>query len=180
MLAGGLCPPSGKRCKAKPLQLRGKFRLSGRRNGMTNGKKTPRRLERIFAFKVLYGLCFSPAESEEEVLRSFVLAPERPEGLEDAPEDTFAWRLILGVWKNQAALDERIRDLSHNWRLERMGKVELTLLRLALFELLHHQDTPPRVVINEAVELSGQFGDDMSRCFVNGIMDSAAKTLASV
>jgi N utilization substance protein B len=147
---------------------------------MTHGKKMPRRLERIFAFKVLYGLCFSPAESEEGVLRSFVLAPERPEGLGNTPEDTFAWQLILGVWKNQAALDERIRDLSRNWRLERMGKVELTLLRLALFELLYHQDTPPRVVINEAVEISRQFGDDMSRCFVNGIMDSAAKTLENI
>ncbi|MDR2075977.1 MAG: transcription antitermination factor NusB [Desulfovibrio sp.] len=136
-----------------------------------------RRLERIFAFKVLYGLCFSPAESEEEVLRSYLLAPERPEGLGTGPEETFAWRLIHGVWKHQAALDERIGDLSRNWRPDRMGRVELTLLRLALFELLFHRDTPPKVVINEAVEISKQFGDELSRGFVNGIMDSAAKTL---
>jgi N utilization substance protein B len=144
---------------------------------MAQTKKTPRRAERVFAFKVLYGLCFSPAESEERVLRSFALAPERPDGLGDNPEETFAWQLIHGVWKNQAALDKRIGDLSQNWRLERMGKVELTLLRLALFELLFHRDTPPRVVINEAVELSKRFGDDMSRGFVNGILDSAAKIL---
>jgi N utilization substance protein B len=144
---------------------------------MTRTKKIPRRLERIFAFKVLYGLCFNPAESEERVLRSFVLAPERPEGLTDDPEASFAWRLIRGVWKNRAELDKRIGDLSQNWRLERMGRVELTLLRLALFELLFCRETPPRVIINEAVELSKQFGDDASRGFINGIMDAAAKIL---
>jgi N utilization substance protein B len=144
---------------------------------MSHSKKMPRRLERIFAFKVLYGLCFSPAGSEEELLRSLALAPERPEGLGEKLEETFAWQLTLGVWKNRAALDRRIGDLSQNWRLERMGKVELTLLRLALFELLFHPDTPPRVIINEAVEISKQFGGDMSRGFINGIMDAAAKTL---
>jgi N utilization substance protein B len=144
---------------------------------MSTAKKTPRRLERVLAFKVLYGLCFSPEESEQGLLRSLALSPELPQGLGDKLEETFAWSLIRGVWEKRAALDRRIGDLSRNWRLERMGKVELTLLRLALFELLFHPDTPPRVIINEAVELSKQFGDDLSRGFVNGIMDAAAKAL---
>ena len=144
---------------------------------MTQTKKTPRRLERIFAFKVLYGLCFAPAASEAELLRAFQLSPDRPAGMED--EDSFAWSLCFGVWKHQAELDKSIAALSDNWRVERMGKVEVTLLRIAMFELTKQKDVPPKVAINEAIELSKQFGDDKSRGFVNGILDAAAKALGA-
>ena len=142
---------------------------------MTQSRKTPRRLERVFAFKVLYGLCFAPAASEAELLRAFQLSPDRPAGMEN--EDSFAWSLCFGVWKHQDELDQAIASLSENWRVERMGKVEVTLLRLAMFELTHQKDVPPKVAINEAIELSKQFGDDKSRGFVNGILDAAAKAL---
>ena len=144
---------------------------------MTQNKKTPRRLERIFAFKVLYSLCFAPAASEAELLRAFQQTPDRPDNMED--EDSFAWSLCFGVWKHQADLDKTISDLSQNWRVERMGKVEVTLLRLAMFELTRQNDVPPKVAINEAIELSKQFGDDKSRGFVNGILDAAAKALGA-
>ena len=142
---------------------------------MTQSRKTPRRLERVFAFKVLYGLCFAPAASEAELLRAFQRSPERPAGMEN--EDSFAWNLCFGVWKHQDELDRAIASLSENWRVERMGKVEVTLLRLAMFELTRQKDVPPKVAINEAIELSKQFGDDKSRGFVNGILDAAAKAL---
>lgn len=142
---------------------------------MTQSRKTPRRLERVFAFKVLYGLCFAPAASEAELLRAFQLSPDRPAGMEN--EDSFAWSLCFGVWKHQDELDQAIASLSENWRVERMGKVEVTLLRLAMFELTRQKDVPPKVAINEAIELSKQFGDDKSRGFVNGILDAAAKAL---
>ena len=142
---------------------------------MTQSRKTPRRLERVFAFKVLYGLCFAPAASEAELLRAFQLSPDRPAGMEN--EDSFAWSLCFGVWKHQDELDQAIASLSENWRVERMGKVEVTLLRLAMFELTRQKDVPPKVAINEAIELSKQFGDDKSRGFVNGILDAADKAL---
>ena len=142
---------------------------------MTQSKKTPRRLERIFAFKVLYGLCFTSSPSEADLLRAFQLSPDRPDTMED--EDSFAWSLCFGVWKHQADLDKAISELSQNWRVERMGKVEVTLLRIAMFELTVQKDVPPKVAINEAIELSKQFGDDKSRGFVNGILDAAAKAL---
>ena len=142
---------------------------------MTQSRKTPRRLERVFAFKVLYGLCFAPAASEAELLRAFQLSPDRPAGMEN--EDSFAWSLCFGVWKHRDELDRAIAALSENWRVERMGKVEVTLLRLAMFELTRQKDVPPKVAINEAIELSKQFGDDKSRGFVNGILDAAAKAL---
>ena len=142
---------------------------------MTQSKKAPRRQERAFAFKVLYGLCFAPAASEAELLRAFQCSPDRPDGMDD--EDSFAWRLCFGVWQHQDELDKAIAGLSENWRVARMGKVEVTLLRIAMFELMKQKDMPPKVSINEAVELSKQFGDDRSRGFVNGILDAAAKAL---
>ena len=142
---------------------------------MTQNKKAPRRLERVFAFKVLYGLCFAPAASEAELLRAFQLSPDRPDNMED--KDSFAWGLCFGVWKNMNDLDRAIAALSQNWRVERMGRVEVTLLRIAMYELTRQKGVPPKVAINEAIELSKQFGDDRSRSFVNGILDAAAKKL---
>lgn len=146
---------------------------------MAQPKKAPRRLERIFAFKVLYGLCFVPVEGANALEQAFRQTPDKPENLSDQVRDTFAWELVHGVWKHRDALDALIGTKARNWRTDRMGKVEITLLRLALFELLHTPDVPPKVVINEAIELSKQFGDEKSRVFVNGILDASAKALES-
>lgn len=144
---------------------------------MSQGKKAPRRLERAFAFKVLYGLCFTPAASEAALLDAFTLSPEQPDGLD--AEDSYAWRLVYGIWKEGKGLDETIASFSQNWRVERMGKVEATILRIAVYELMRRDpDVPPKVVINEAVELSKQYSDDKSRIFVNGVLDAAAKAFS--
>lgn len=141
---------------------------------MASGKKAPRRQERTFAFKVLYGLCFSPPASEAALLQAFTVSPDQPEMLD--PEDSYAWRLVYGIWSRQAELDKAITTFSQNWRVERMGKVEATILRIAFFELLQQDpDVPPKVAINEAVELSKQYSDERSRGFVNGVLDAAAK-----
>jgi N utilization substance protein B len=89
----------------------------------------------------------------------------------------FAWELALGVWSNVRAVDAVIARFAHNWRLDRMGRIELTLLRLAVYELRYRADIPPRVAINEALELCGQFGEASARSFINGILDAAAKAL---
>ena len=108
-------------------------------------------------------------DAEEVVVPSDFSA--QPEG--------FAWELVRGAWQNQVELDGLITDFSQNWRLDRMGKVELALLRLAAYELLYRDDVPGKVVINEAIELSKIFGDDSSRSFVNGILDAIVKALDS-
>ena len=82
-----------------------------------------------------------------------------------------------GVWTHAAELDRHIARFSRNWRVDRMGRVELTLLRLAMYELLYRQDVPAKVAINEALELTRQFGEDNATSFVNGILDAAAKAL---
>lgn len=98
----------------------------------------------------------------------------------DADEEElagFTWELVQGVWQKQNDLDKVITEFSQNWKLNRMGRVELALLRLSMYELLYRDDTPPKVIINEAIELSKQFGDDNSRGFVNGILDAAVKAV---
>ena len=67
-------------------------------------------------------------------------------------------------------IDKKLESVSEGWKLERMGKVELTILRLAVYELLYDDDIPANVAINEAVELSKVYGGDTSPAFVNGIL----------
>jgi N utilization substance protein B len=147
---------------------------------MASLKKAPRSAQRASAFQVLYALAFTETETIGDVALAFKKAPEQNE---EAPSkgdpEGFAWELVKGVWESQAALDVHLASFSQNWRIERMGKVEITLLRLALYEMLFLHDVPPKVAINEAIELSKQFGDDGSRGFINGILDAAAKAIES-
>ena len=140
-------------------------------------KKTgsSRRSERELAFQVLYGLDFAPVCSEAELQERFTQSASTAD--KAAALSGFAWDLSLGVWSNVQALDALISRFAHNWRLDRMGRIELTLLRLAIYELRYRPDIPPRVTINEALELCRQFGEASARPFINGILDAAAKAL---
>ena len=67
-------------------------------------------------------------------------------------------------------IDEKINEIAEGWRTRRMGKVELTILRLAVFEMKYDEEIPEKVAINEAVELAKKFGGDEAPAFVNGIL----------
>ena len=139
-----------------------------------------RKVEREVAFQILYSLNFS-SETDETRLRSvFASSPDlEARGLSSAPEG-FAWELVCGVWLNRAGIDEAIARYSQNWRVERMGLIELTILRIGMYEVLFVPaalDVPVKVALNEAVELAKNFGDENSRGFVNGILDAAARAL---
>lgn len=133
-------------------------------------------MERQRAFQMLYGLSFHETKDEGSLARAFRQSPHPEEqGPLGLPPEGFAWELVYGVWSRQKELDERIQKLSRHWRVARIARVELTILRMSMFEILHRPDIPPKVTINEAVELAKMFGDDQSRSFVNGILDAAAK-----
>ena len=139
-----------------------------------------RRAERIRAFQALYGLHFTQIPSREELEQLFVGMPpseseEEEENVGQATALGFAWELVEGVWSHTEHLDALIAQFSRNWRVERMGRIELTLLRLALFELAYRPDVPPKVAINEALDLTARFGDAKAKRFINGILDAAAK-----
>lgn len=142
-------------------------------------KKNSRRQERELAFQALYGLEFAPKVDAAGLAKSFAETPllgDSAVSLE-APAEGFAWELVKGVWELQEELDKIVVKFSQNWRVQRIAKTDLTVLRLGLYEMLHRPDVPVKVAINEAVELAKQFGDESSPGFVNGILDAAAKAL---
>jgi len=84
--------------------------------------------------------------------------------------------LVRGVAAHRRAIDETIERISTNWRLDRMGKVDRNVLRLAVYELLR-TDVPVKVAINEAIELGKKYGSESSGAFVNGVLDRVAAEL---
>ncbi len=133
-----------------------------------------RRRQRRFAFQVIYSLNFTPNMSKDVLRASFDnFWVEEEFDLE--PEESFAWTLAQGVFDNHDAIDTVIARHSQHWKLNRIAKVELTILRLSLYEMLFCPDIPLKVAMNEAIELAKDFGDDNSKTFVNGILDAAAK-----
>ncbi|AJE03308.1 transcription antitermination factor NusB [Geobacter pickeringii] len=89
----------------------------------------------------------------------------------------FADELVRGVLEHREALDAAIADKSKNWSISRMARVDLNILRLAVFELLYREEIPKNVTINEAIEVAKKFGTEESPSFVNGILDEIASTL---
>jgi N utilization substance protein B len=79
--------------------------------------------------------------------------------------------LVTGTAAHREELDALIARYSQHWRLERMAAVDRNLLRLAIYELLYQSKVPPKVVINEAIELAKRYGSEDSGAFVNGILD---------
>jgi N utilization substance protein B len=85
--------------------------------------------------------------------------------------DDFLKRLVLGVLEHFHQLDRLIEQYSEHWRLDRINLIDRNILRMALFELLYCEEIPPKVTINEAIDLGKRFGSEDSGSFINGILD---------
>ena len=90
-------------------------------------------------------------------------------------ESRFTEQLINGVFDNLEEIDHQIGEHSHNWKLNRMSSVDRNILRIAIFELLFCDEIPPKVSINEAIEVAKTYGDKNSPSFINGILDQIEK-----
>ncbi len=101
------------------------------------------------------------------------LSPSRD--LEDEEVSGFIIDLVSGCLLRRREIDKLISGLSKGWKLGRMAMVDRNILRLGIYELCYHPDIPPKVAINEAVELAKRFGDVNSPAFINGILDSVFK-----
>lgn len=93
------------------------------------------------------------------------------------PEHPFVVSLVRGAMEHRDALDERIGDAAKNWRVERMAMLDRLVMRLAVEELTAHRDSPPRVVISEAIELARAYSGEEAAKFVNGVLDGVFKRL---
>ena len=86
----------------------------------------------------------------------------------------FAQRLVAGTVEHRAEIDGSLAEAAENWKLDRMSRVDLTILRLATYELLYCPDIPLRVSIDEAIEIGNRYGSDDSPTFINGVLDRVA------
>lgn len=88
----------------------------------------------------------------------------------------FTDRLTAGIQEHIVLIDEKISKHATNWQLKRMAVIDRNVLRIGVFELLYAEDIPPKVTINESVELAKKYGDMESSKFVNGILDKIHKS----
>ena len=128
-----------------------------------------RRKAREVALQVLY-LCEFDAGQAESALNHFW----RPGEL-DERDLQFTRRIVQGVLANREAIDSYIVDSSEHWRLDRMAMVDRNILRLAVYEFLFMEQTPKKVIINEAIEIAKRFSTEESTQFINGVLDSIRK-----
>ena len=89
----------------------------------------------------------------------------------------FFLKLVNGVLETRSEIDALIERFSKNWKIYRMSCVDRNVMRIAVYELLHCKDIPPKVSINEAVDVGKKFGTEESGAFINGIMDSIRDAL---
>lgn len=127
---------------------------------------------REMALKILYAWEITHKEMKDCRMSFLENYPEKEDLLD---LDDFLDTLVFGVEANITALDAMITKYATNWRLERMASIDRNVLRLAAFELLYLPDVPPKVTINEAIEMAKKYGDTDSGKFVNGILDSINK-----
>ncbi len=125
-----------------------------------------RRKAREVALQVLYELDVLNIDSKEAVAlfwNNF-----------EAPEESrkFSTLLIEGTWGNIEQIDSHISSCSENWSLARMSRVDKNILRMAVYELLYCPDIPPKVTLNEAIDLGKLYGSENSGSFINGILDA--------
>ncbi len=137
-----------------------------------------RHLGRIVALQTLYEFEFRVQAGDGSVSAEEIL-DRNLERYESAIQDkTFVRELVEGVIAGQPDLDAKIQPIAPEWPIEQIARVDRTILRIGLFELLHRAEiVPPKVAINEAVELAKAFGSDNSSKFVNGVLGTAYRTL---
>lgn len=137
-----------------------------------------RHLGRIIALQTLYEIEFRLDCEDKDVKLSDVYKRNLMRYEKTVSDKAFVKQLVQGVFKARTQLDEKIQPIAPEWPLSQIARIDLTILRMALYELIEMGDaTPPKVVINEAVELAKAFGSDNSSRFINGVLGTAYRSL---
>ena len=126
---------------------------------------TGRRQARMLAFQALFGLDLNSHPTEVAIRQRLVEAGEISAQVAD-----YVTVLVKGTWASLPDIDTRLASAAPAWPLSQMARVDKSILRLAIYELLYRADVPDRVAINEAIELAKVFGHDTSARFVNGVL----------
>lgn len=131
-----------------------------------------RRDNRVAAMQFLYQWSINPVEDRAGALRDFYREKDQ-----DRDYFAFSEELIHGALEHMEEVDAVIREYLRNWDFNRVARVDLAILRLAIYEMLFRRDIPPVVSINEAIDLSKEYSGEDSRRFINGILDQFKLTL---
>ncbi|MDT2756420.1 transcription antitermination factor NusB [Enterococcus asini] len=136
-------------------------------------KEISRHLMRQMALQALFPLDFNADLSKQDAIRH-AIELEHSDMLDEEQENfvpAYLDRLVEGVCVHKGQLDELIQGhLKKGWSLSRLSKMDLAILRIALYEMLFEESVPNKVAMNEAIELAKTFSDDQSRKFINGLL----------
>lgn len=137
-----------------------------------------RHLGRIVALQSLYEFEFRRQSEDTNLVLDEVLQRNIERYQESIDDKDFVKQLVDGVLEHQDDLDAKLQPLAPGWPLDQIARIDRNVLRMGLYELLYKADSvPPKVVINEAVELAKAFGSDNSSKFINGVLGTAYRTL---
>lgn len=129
-----------------------------------------RTVARESALKILYAIDITK-EPPDRCMDNFWLSQDKTEkGIRDYAND-----IVMGVCHNKARIDKIISECATNWELDRMAVIDRNILRLGTYELIFMEDVPPKVAINEAIDIAKRYGDKDSGKFVNGVLDRISK-----
>ena len=130
-----------------------------------------RREARIAAFQAVYAWEDSQPVIEELCQFQWVAGK--------LPASDFASLVVNGTIENIHQIDLMINKHLKNWSFDRLNKVDLAVMRISVYSIIHQKDIPDLVTINEAIEIAKKFGSGKSYCFVNGILDSIRNSLSN-
>jgi N utilization substance protein B len=134
-----------------------------------------RHLGRIVALQTLYEQDFRREAGDVSFDLGLVLKRNIARYESTVDDVFFIEELVKGVAQHETELDDALRPLAPEWPIEQIARMDRVVLRMGLYELTYEADVPPKVVINEAVELAKAFGGDNSSKFVNGVLGTALK-----
>ncbi|HEY9715240.1 MAG TPA: transcription antitermination factor NusB [Chroococcales cyanobacterium] len=129
-----------------------------------------RHLGRIIALQTLYEYEFRQEANDTQLDLTEVLERNIARYQDMVDDKDFVKKLVNGVVKHQKKLDETLQPVAPEWPIEQIARMDRLILRIGLYELENEKDVPPKVVINEAVELAKAFGGENSSKFVNGVL----------
>lgn len=133
-----------------------------------------RKVAREVAFKVIFELAFQHDEEANKLFEKLVEASE--EKYEITEEDNvYVREIVEGIQSNESSIDEKIKSHLKDWSFERISKVDIAILRLAIYEISYREDIPCKVSINEAVELAKIYSEESSPAFINGVLAEIIK-----
>ncbi len=136
-----------------------------------------RHLGRILALQSLYEFDFRTDCGDKNVVLSEVLERNIARYDETVDDQKFIKSLVLGVAPLGALLDDVLQPIAPEWPIAQIARMDRLILRMSLYELLSNDNVPPKVVINEAVELSKSFGSENSSKFINGVLGTVLRKL---